>query len=73
MVKFLKYRNSNDYTHIYGPKLSDVVRSHIKAQSVILDGEIIVLNKHTAQMEAFGANKSVARTQGETDLQLCCN
>lgn len=66
-------RNSNDYTHIYGSKLSDVVRQHIKAQSAILDGEIIVLNKHTGQSEAFGANKSVAINQGETDLQLCCN
>jgi len=37
-----------------------------------LDGEIIVLNKHTGQFEAFGANKSVALNQGESDLQLCC-
>lgn len=65
-------RNSNDYTHIYGNKLSDVIRSHIKAQSAMLDGEIIVLNKHNGQIEPFGANKSVALNQSESDLQLCC-
>ena len=66
------YRNSNDYTHIYGNKLSEVVRRHIRAQSAILDGEVIVVNKYTGHFEAFGANKSVALNEGDSDLQLCC-
>lgn len=66
-------RNANDYTHLYGPKLADVVRRCVKAQSAILDGEIIVINKHTDQLEPFGANKSVALNNSESDLQLCCN
>jgi len=48
------------------------VRQHIKAQSAILDGEIVVVNKHNGIVEPFGANRSVALNQGESDLQLCC-
>jgi len=43
-LKFFS-RNSNDYTHIYGPKLGQIVRDSLGAPAGILDGEIVVLEK----------------------------
>lgn len=68
-------RNSNDYTHIYGPKLIPIIRSNVNAQAGILDGEIIVLNKITGETVPFGMNKTVAMEDDEgeeNDFQLCC-
>lgn len=39
-------RNSNDYTHVYGRKMSEIVRENIvKTHSGILDGEMVVVDK----------------------------
>lgn len=39
-------RNSNDYTHVYGRNMSEVIRNNIKrTHSCILDGEIIIIDK----------------------------
>ena len=73
-IKFFS-RNSNDYTHIYGPKLIPIVRANISAQAGILDGEVIVLNKHTGEAVAFGMNKTIAMEEDDEDgneYQLCC-
>eukprot|EP01017_Pseudomicrothorax_dubius_P032816 TRINITY_DN4334_c0_g1_i4.p1 TRINITY_DN4334_c0_g1~~TRINITY_DN4334_c0_g1_i4.p1 ORF type:complete len:672 (+),score=145.76 TRINITY_DN4334_c0_g1_i4:1902-3917(+) len=65
-------RNSNDYTNIYGKKLSEVVRENVSAMAAILDGEVIVVNKHTGEQVQFGMNKTVAlENSGDDTLQLC--
>lgn len=54
-------RNSNDYTHIYKEKMADIIRQCVSAHSAILDGEIVVVDKHTGESVRFGMNKTVAR------------
>lgn len=54
-------RNSNDYTHVYGRKMSDIVRNNIlRTHSCILDGEMIVVDKENSGPVQFGNNKTVA-------------
>lgn len=71
-IKFYS-RNSNDYTHIYGPKMIEIIRENVSALSAILDGEIIVINKLTGEHVQFGMNKSVAlENSDDENLSLCC-
>ncbi len=72
-LKFFS-RNSNDYTHIYGPKLAQTVRDCLSAPAGILDGEIVVLEKKTWTTVQFGMNKTVALAEEEEEgeYQLCC-
>ena len=71
-MKFFS-RNSNDYTHLYGPKIGQTLRSCLSASAGILDGEIVVLEKGTWNPVQFGMNKTVALNQEEDgDYQLCC-
>ena len=55
----IKYftRNSNNYTRIYGPKMSNYIKENIDAQAVILDGEMVVWDNEKQQMAPFGMNK----------------
>lgn len=70
-MKFFS-RNSNDYTHLYGPKLGAILRSCLSASAGIIDGEIVVLEKGTWNSVQFGMNKTVALNQEEDgDYQLC--
>jgi len=71
-LKFFS-RNSNDYTHIYGPKLGQIVRDSLGAPAGILDGEIVVLEKKTWTTVQFGMNKTVALAEEEEEgeYQLC--
>jgi ATP-dependent DNA ligase len=41
MIKFFS-RNSINYTHIYGPKMSQVILEQVDAKVAILDGEMVV-------------------------------
>jgi len=46
-LKFFS-RNSKDYTHIYGPKMKDIIRKNLLAtHSAILDGEMIVVDRQS--------------------------
>ena len=71
-IKFFT-RNSIDYTSIYGHKLSQTIKQNIRCESVILDGEIIVIEKDTGMAVPFGANKPTAQQQDEDSYpyQLC--
>jgi DNA ligase-4 len=42
-------RNANDYTHIYGQKMTDIIRQCVNAHSAILDGEIVVVDRVSGQ------------------------
>ena len=35
-------RSGKDYTHLYGQSLGSVIRESVKAQALVLDGEIVV-------------------------------
>lgn len=65
-------RNSNNYTHIYGPKMSQIVRDHVRARAAILDGEMIVVDTATRMSIPFGMNKPVALAENnDSTLRLC--
>lgn len=53
VVKFFS-RNSHNYTHIYGPKMSRVVLENINAKACILDGEMVVYDFFNKSYLAFG-------------------
>ena len=63
-------RNGVDYSKIY-EEFVEVIRTHIDADKCILDGEIIVIEKDTMEMVAFGKNKVVALNKESTDQRLC--
>ena len=63
-------RNSVDYTAIYGPKFSHLIKTSINAKSAILDGEIVVYDKVNKKYAPFGDNKTIAKEEVETDKCL---
>jgi len=34
-------RRANEYSHLYGPVMNDLVKSHVNVESCILDGEMV--------------------------------
>ena len=63
-------RNGVDYTHIYGPKFSHLIKTSVNAKSAILDGEIVVYDKVNKRYAPFGDNKTIAKEEVETDKCL---
>ena len=63
-------RNSVDYTTIYGPKFSHLIKTSVNAKSAILDGEIVVYDKVNKKYAPFGENKTIAKEEVETDKCL---
>ncbi len=59
VVKFFT-RNSNNYTRIYGPKISAHIKECVDAQACILDGEMVVWDTLKQQVAPFGLNKHIA-------------
>ena len=68
-VKFFT-RKGVDYTSIYGPKFSHLIKTSINAKSAILDGEIVVYDKVNQKYAPFGDNKTIAKEVIETDKCL---
>jgi len=56
-------RNSNDVTQIYGPQLSNHVKSSLadNIEACVLDGEIIVWDNDLCRAAPFGQNKTIAK------------
>lgn len=56
--------------------MEKIIRDAVKAESAILDGEIVVIDRDTGESVPFGMNKSVALDQDEDDnnspFKLCC-
>lgn len=52
-------RNGVDYTQTYAD-LTFYFKNQIESDSCILDGEVIVIEKESHKMAAFGLNKVVA-------------
>ena len=69
IVKFFS-RNSNNYTHIYGPKMSSFILKNVEAQAAVLDGEMVVWDNFKKQMAPFGMNKNVAKQDPEEGDQI---
>ena len=63
-------RKGVDYTAIYGPKFSHLIKTSINAKSAILDGEIVVYDKVNQKFAPFGDNKTIAKEVIETDKCL---
>ena len=63
-------RKGVDYTSIYGPKFSHLIKTSINAKSAILDGEIVVYDKVNKKYAPFGDNKTIAKEVIETDKCL---
>ena len=63
-------RNGVDYTTIYGPKFSHLIKTSINAKSAILDGEIVVYDKVNKKYAPFGDNKTIAKEEVESDKCL---
>ena len=63
-------RKGVDYTAIYGPKFSHLIKTSINAKSAILDGEIVVYDKVNQKFAPFGDNKTIAKELIETDKCL---
>ena len=63
-------RKGVDYTTIYGPKFSHLIKTSINAKSAILDGEIVVYDKINKRYAPFGDNKTIAKEEVETDKCL---
>ena len=63
-------RKGVDYTAIYGPKFSHLIKTSINAKSAILDGEIVVYDKINQKFAPFGDNKTIAKEIIETDKCL---
>ena len=53
-------RNGKDYSKLYGPALSAVIRENVSCQAIILDGEIVVWDIVNRAFAQFGKNKTVA-------------
>jgi len=76
VVKFFT-RNSNNYTRIYGPKISQHIKDNVDAQACILDGEMVVWDNEKKQVAPFGLNQKVATRDsnddqdGNSHLQIC--
>jgi len=34
-------RRANEYSHLYGPVMNDVIQSHVHVESCVLDGEMV--------------------------------
>ena len=53
-----------------------IIRDAVKAESAILDGEIVVIDTDTGESVPFGMNKSVALDQdgdeANSNFKLCC-
>lgn len=79
-------RNCHDVTDIYGPALSDFIRDAVNAKAIILDGEIVVVDRASHAPAPFGKNKQVALEEAKLSIsasltqenssnsqyQLCC-
>ena len=63
-------RKGVDYTTIYGPKFSHLIKTSINAKSAIIDGEIVVYDKVNKKYAPFGDNKTIAKEIIETDKCL---
>ena len=48
-----------------------MIRTHVGADECILDGEIIVIERFTFKMAAFGMNKMVALNKDTDEYRLC--
>eukprot|EP01022_Parablepharisma_sp_SALTPOND_P011968 TRINITY_DN15277_c0_g1_i1.p1 TRINITY_DN15277_c0_g1~~TRINITY_DN15277_c0_g1_i1.p1 ORF type:complete len:732 (-),score=68.46 TRINITY_DN15277_c0_g1_i1:510-2705(-) len=72
VVKFFS-RNSLNYTHIYGPKMTRIVRDNVNCRACILDGEMVVWDSKTNSIVPFGQNKTVAQAEDTVidGKQLC--
>ena len=64
-------RHGIDYTYLYGPKLSHLIKTSVNAKRAILDGEIVVYDKINKKFAPFGENKTIALAQNENDKCLC--
>jgi len=63
-------RKGVDYTTVYGPKFSHLIKTSVNAKSAILDGEIVVYDKINKKYAPFGDNKTIAKEVIETDKCL---
>jgi ATP-dependent DNA ligase len=70
VVKFFR-RNSNNYTRIYGPKISQYIKDNVDAQACILDGQMVVWDNEKKQVGPFGLNQKVATRDSNDDQQIC--
>ena len=68
-VKFFT-RKGVDYTAIYGPKFTHLIKTSVNAKSAIIDGEIVVYDKVNQKYAPFGDNKTIAKELIETDKCL---
>ena len=76
-------RNCHEVTDLYGPALTEYLRDSLKAKAAILDGEVVVIDKHTLRAVPFGKNKQVAMEEAKfhmsqqatnsSQYQLCCS
>ena len=58
-------RKGVDYTTIYGPKFSHLIKASVNAKSAILDGEIVVYDTENKKYAPFGDNKTIAKEEVE--------
>ena len=56
-------RNSNEYTLLYGPFLKKL-RAYIKAETCILDGEMLGWDRRKNSWLPFGNNTTLAQNEG---------
>ena len=68
-IKFYS-RNGVDYTYLYGPKLSYLIKTSVNAKTAILDGEIVVYDKINKKFAPFGENKTIALAENENEKCL---
>jgi DNA ligase-1 len=59
-IKFFS-RNCFDATDLYLPHFKSLIKNNIRAESAILDGEMIVVDKFTFESMEFGKNRIVAQ------------
>ena len=65
-------RNGKDYTSLYGPKFSPIIRNNIKAKVCILDGEFLIWNTELEAFKEFGHNRTHALNDtSDTNEQFC--
>lgn len=75
-------RNCHDVTDIYEPAISQYIRDAVNAKAIILDGEMVVVDKASHTPASFGKNKQVALEEAKMSItqenssnsqyQLCC-
>ena len=63
-------RKGVDYTTIYGPKFSHLIKASVNAKSAILDGEIVVYDIENKKYAPFGDNKTIAKEEVENNKCL---